>query len=236
MYDVAGLVIIVTGAAVDVGRALALGFAEAGAQVIAIDADRAGLADLGFASQGRVLAITADVQRDDDVANVVKIALDRHGRIDALITTPADVNYGDLLARPAADWSRAVAATLTGAARCIRAVLPNMLERGHGRVVVVASAEAEECTRGASAYAAANAGLIALARTLAKEIDRGYSPDVLINALLVGPSEPGDRAARRQPEAAYPRAHRLITYPAAGPSGRLFAEGLNDAIERDGDS
>jgi NAD(P)-dependent dehydrogenase (short-subunit alcohol dehydrogenase family) len=237
MMPIAGRVVVVTGAATDVGRALALGFAADGAHVIATDADRAALAEVGFAAGGRLLAISADARRDDEVDNVLKIALDRYGHIDALITTPPLLNYGDLLARPLPDWQRVIEVNLIGAARYARAVLHGMLGRGQGRVVMVVSEEAESCTRGASAYAAANAGLIALVKTLGKEVDRVYSPDVLVNALLVGATARGESVARRAPEAAYPDARRLVTLPAAGPTGRLFRlveEGREPASERGG--
>lgn len=223
--QIGSLVVVVTGAAADVGRALALGFAADGARVIAVDADRAGLAEVAYASGSRVLAIAADVRQDGDVENVVTIARDRFQRIDVLITTPALVNYGDLLARPLPDWSRVIEVNLVGAARCVRAVLPGMLESGHGRVLLLASEEAESGTRGASAYAAASAGLVALARTLGKEADRDYSPDVLINALLIGATARGERADHALPETVYPEVRRLVTLPAAGPTGRLFRLG-----------
>jgi 3-oxoacyl-[acyl-carrier protein] reductase len=101
-----------------------------------------------------------------------------------LLVCAAGSAHDRLLARLGeADWDRAMADNLTGAARCARAALPQMAKRGAGHVVFVSSWSAMHPPAGQAAYAAAKAGLLGLMRSLAREVGPG---GIRVNAVLPG--------------------------------------------------
>jgi len=99
-----------------------------------------------------------------------------------------------------------------------------MLDRGHGRVINLASREAESPRPQFTALAASTAGVISFTRAVALGIDRGRYPDVLVNVLLTDPAESGlnQPPGRSVPAGIYPQARLLAELPVGGPSGRIF--------------
>jgi 3-oxoacyl-[acyl-carrier protein] reductase len=138
----------ITGGEGDLARRIRDTFADAGFEVVA---------------PGRR---TLDVADPDSVAEFAA----RHGAPELLVCQ-AGAAENALLARCSeASWDRQIEVNLHGAFRCARAVLPAMVERGRGHVVFVSSHSAHHPPPGQAAYAAAKAGLIGLARSLAAEV------------------------------------------------------------------
>lgn len=153
--------ILVTGGTGGLGTAIARAFREAGDEVLA--PGRAGL----------------DVTDPDAVVAFFKQA----GELDLLVAN-AGVADDRLLARTSEDdWDRAIAVNLSGAARCARAVLRTMVRRRRGHIVFISSQSALHPPAGQAAYAAAKAGLLGLARSLAREVGPA---NVRVNVLLPG--------------------------------------------------
>jgi 3-oxoacyl-[acyl-carrier protein] reductase len=163
--DLAGRAAIVTGGSGGLGRAILARLRASGARVANLDCriDGAG----GAAD----LAVACDVTDEGAVADAFGSVLAAFGRLDIL------VNNAGLAAAPLpvaeivpADWRRVLEVNLTGAMLCCRAALPAMTAQRQGRIVNIGSLRGKEAPARSGAYAASKAGLIALTRTLAKEV------------------------------------------------------------------
>lgn len=239
---VAGKVVLVTGAASGIGRALAIGFTRDGARLVGFDCSESGLAETAKACDDKLLAITGDVTSKADIDRLVLTAMQRFGRIDVLLNNAGIANPGLLLSRPFDDWAKVIQVNLIGVALCTYLVLPGMLERGYGRVINVASRAAEGANANMSAYSASKAGVISFTKAVAREIDRTRYPDVLINVMIPGPTDTaiwsqapgsGDTRAPRHlqpPDAIYPHARFMVELPTGGPHGRIFWDSQDYAV------
>lgn len=225
-----GKVILITGASRGIGRALAMGFADDGASVVAFARSADALADMARGDAGNLLTVVGDVTSEADVDRLVTTAHERFGHIDVLVNNAGVRNKGALLAQPFGSWADVVRVNLIGLALCTHRVLPGMLRRGHGRVINLAS-RAAECPRPAlSAYGAAKAGVLYFTQALAAEVGSPQHPDILINALIPGPTNTAmtrpqgtpNPVPLQAPEAVYPHAKFLVTLPPGGPNGRVF--------------
>lgn len=180
-------VILVTGASRGIGAAIAVACAEAGANVAVgylEDTDGAGATLTAVRSHGREAeAFAADVRDEAQVDAMVEAVLDRFGTIDGLVN-----NAGVIAERPVAEmtideWRQMIDVDLTGAFLCSRAVLPGMLTRGSGSIVMIASRLGQIGFAGVAHYAAAKAGVLGLTKSLAKEVGPA---GVRVNAVSPG--------------------------------------------------
>ena len=164
-------VAVVTGGGSGVGKAVALLFRQHGAKVVIAGRDPGKLAAAAAEVGGDTLAVPTDVTEPADCLALVARATERFGRVDVLINN-AGMNLKARTIReltPAA-WNEMIRANLDGAFYCIKAVLPQMLERKDGLVVnVVSIAGLRANPLGGAAYVAAKHGMGALGYVLANE-------------------------------------------------------------------
>jgi NAD(P)-dependent dehydrogenase (short-subunit alcohol dehydrogenase family) len=180
--DLNGRTAIVTGGAQGIGRAIAARFLRCGATVWLWDRDAAltmsAVAELG--ALGSVFAKVVDVTDPAGVAAVAKETAGQ-GRIDILVNNAgiagANVPTWEY---PAEEWARVLAINLTGTFNCCKAVAPTMIAQNYGRIVNIASIAGKEGNPYACAYSASKAGVIALTKSLGKEL-AGY--DISVNAI-----------------------------------------------------
>jgi 3-oxoacyl-[acyl-carrier protein] reductase len=167
-------VVLVTGGSRGIGAAIAQACADAGADVAVGYRKEAGDAEAIVAavrSRGRKSeAFQADVREPDQVDIMIAAVLDRFGKIDGLVNNAGVITDSRLIDMPVEEWRHMLDVDLTGAFLCSRAALPGMLERGAGSIVMISSRLGQIGFAGASHYAAAKAGLLGLAKSLAKEV------------------------------------------------------------------
>lgn len=174
---------VVTGGAMGIGRAIVERLLNSGAAVAIWDKDRAEAertaADL--APRGRVLAVAVDVTRWDEVRAAVRATDTALGGIDILVCNAGIAGPTvPLVDYPIEEWQRILDIDLTGVFLCLKAVVPQMIARNYGRIVNVASIAGKEGNPNAAAYSAAKAGVIALTKSLGKEL-AGY--DIAVNCI-----------------------------------------------------
>lgn len=172
-FSLQGRVALVTGAAGGIGSATVRALAEAGARVVALDVDGAGLEPLVeevCAGGGEAVARTADVTDAEAVGRAVEEAVRRWGRIDVLVNNAGIVRDARLENVSDQDWQKTLDVNLRGAMVCARAVVPHMRATGFGRILSATSVVARMGNYGQTAYAAAKAGIIGMTRAWAREL------------------------------------------------------------------
>lgn len=166
--------VLITGAGRGIGKRLALGFARAKAKVGLLARTKAelDLADLEIEHAGGVsLRLRADVRDYVQVASAVERVRSEYGEIHALICAAGVQGpIGAMAECSAKEWAEVVQVNLVGAMHACRAVLPAMIERRHGKIILLAGDGAQEPRPNFSAYAASKAALVRFAETLAEEV------------------------------------------------------------------
>ena len=168
--DMKGRHAVITGGASGIGFAIAQRMLASGASVTLWDRDEAALktatTSLGAASKG----VSVDVTLQASVQSAVQQTL-KFGNIDILVNsaglTGPNVKLWDY---PVADWEQVMAINLNGVFLCCREVVPHMRARNYGRVVNIASVAGKDGNPNASAYSASKAAVIALTKSLGKEL------------------------------------------------------------------
>jgi len=190
-----GQVAVVTGGGAWTDRALGIGeatctrFAEAGATVVVVDADRAmaaRTADLIREAGGDAEAVAVDVSDRDEVAALAEQVESEHGRLDILVNNAAvrpDPEPGPVTETNGPGYGRVLDVNLRGAANCCEFLLPLLAEGDGGAVVNVASIHAAVGRPGWYQYDSAKAGLLALTRDVACD---HYESGVRVNAVAPG--------------------------------------------------
>ncbi len=164
---------VVTGGARGIGLAIAKRLLGAGAAVSLwdIDRDETPRAAERLASLGRADALVVDTSNAASVEAAAADTLARHRRVDILVNNAGIAGpNAKTWEYPLEAWHRVLDVDLTGVFLCCRALLPHMLARNYGRIVNVASVAGKEGNPSASAYSAAKAGVIALTKSLGKEL------------------------------------------------------------------
>ena len=231
---------IVTGAASGIGRAMALGLATSGIDVVAVDRAADVLAAVAKSAEGlagQFIAHPADLSQAESFDTIVQAALGVSGRIDILVNN-AGIGQASVRADQRrnpirfweiepAQWSRFLAVNATAPIMMARAVVPHMLKANRGRVITVTTSLGTMVREGYLLYGSSKAAAESAMAVLAADLKgTGVTANVLVpggitNTPLVG-DESGDRAKMLQPEIMIPPLLWLVSDAAASVSGRRF--------------
>ncbi len=184
--DLTNRVAVVIGATSGIGRALALGMAEHGADVVPTGRREDGVEDACRdieATGRRTLVRTTDVKSRRSLDVLRDAVLERFGRIDILVNAAGYTSRQPTVAMPEADWSKLIDTNLTGAFRACQAFYEPLKASGHGRIINIASLGSFLAFYQVAAYCVAKAGLLALTRNLACEWARD---GISVNAIAPG--------------------------------------------------
>ncbi len=178
-------VAIITGGRRGIGRAIALAFAEAGADVavcdcVVEDGELGAVADEIQRLGRRSLAIKADVTQKSEVDNLVKRVEDELGFIDILVNNAGVGGGPPMLETPEDEWQRVIDINLKGHYLCSQAVTKGMVERGRGNIIGIASAAGLRGFAERNTYNVSKAGVIMLTKVLARSLGK-YN--VRVNAI-----------------------------------------------------
>jgi 3-oxoacyl-[acyl-carrier protein] reductase len=183
--DLGGRVAVVTGSTRGIGRAVAATLADAGARIAVVGRDRAKAetvaAEIGGADRARGFA--CELSDTASVATLVDEVERAFGSVDILVNNAGLTRDNILLRLKDEDWNAVLDANLRGAFATIRAAARGMIKRRWGRIINMASVVGIVGNKGQANYAASKAGLIALTKSVAKEL---ASRNVLANAVAPG--------------------------------------------------
>jgi NAD(P)-dependent dehydrogenase (short-subunit alcohol dehydrogenase family) len=180
-------VCIVTGGGAGIGRACVDHFAQHGYRLVAADVDADAARASAQAAQSRhgieATGIECDVSDRTACDAMARVALDRWGRIDAFVGNAGLQTPGRLLDATEAEWDRLVAVNLKGIVNGCRAVLPSMVSRHDGRIVLVSSINAVLAPAAMTLYDMTKTGVLGIMRSLA--VDHGRD-GIRVNAVCPG--------------------------------------------------
>ena len=181
--DLNGRFAAVTGGAQGIGKAIVERFLDSGASVAIWDRDKAFAEKTAkeLSNRGKVIAVAVDVTDVKDVERARDDTAKAFGRIDILVNNAGIAGMNATTwDYPAEEWGKVMRVNLDGPFHCCRAIAPAMIAQKYGRIVNIASVAGKEGNPNASAYSVSKAGVIALTKSLGKEL-AGH--DILVNAV-----------------------------------------------------
>ncbi len=174
---------IVTGGAKGIGQAIAKRLLQSGASVCLWDLDAIALGEAKglLAEYGSVSTVTVDITSPASVEAAAVATVSALGKVDILVNNAGIAgNNAKLWEIDPAAWQRVLDINLTGTFLCCRAIVPHLLSNGYGRIVNIASVAGKEGNPNASHYSASKAAVIALTKSLGKEL---ATSNIVVNCI-----------------------------------------------------
>jgi NAD(P)-dependent dehydrogenase (short-subunit alcohol dehydrogenase family) len=202
-------VAIITGAGQGIGRALALGLAGEGAEVVVADVNHEKAASVKReieASGGTALATNTDVSNQDSVQGMVDESLREFGKVDILINNAGIFPVSSVEEMNEEDWDRVIGTNLVGAFLCSRAVAGKFLQQRSGRIISMTSGRAFQGAKNAAHYASSKAGIIGFSKSLALEL---APRQITVNVICPGITDTAQPRGHQSEEQIYAQAQKI---------------------------
>ena len=222
LFSLQGKIAVIVGGTSGIGRALATGLAEAGADVVAtarrqqqVDETAVEIEALGR----QTLRLVSDVCDRASIEHLLAATLQRCGQVDILINCAGRIKRTPTLTMPEEEWTAIQDTNLTGTLRACQVFGKHMLDRGYGRIVNFASLNSFVALRDVAAYAASKAGIASLTRSLGVEWAKqgvtvnAIAPGIFrteLNAQLLDSTPRGAELLMRTPMGRFGRTEELV--------------------------
>lgn len=186
MISLKGKNVIITGAGDGIGKAVAMAFAKAGANIALAGRTESKLRNVAREVCNEnidIFTVKVDVTEENGVRNMIKKTAERFGTIDIMINNAGICELSRIEDMSLEDWNKTMEIDLTGVFLCCREVIPQMKDQGYGKIINMASQAGKVGMEKLGHYCAAKAGVILLTRSLALELAKYH---ITVNSVCPG--------------------------------------------------